>query len=505
MGGKVGLCVNQEVGNVSLDLRCKGFAEGFGGKVTVLPVSNDPADIRAKVKAALAADASVDTILALGAGTAGEPSVAAVKEAGKTGAIRVATFDLSAGFLKSVAAGEAAFAIDQQQYLQGYLPVVFLAQLRQVRPDPRRQRALRPEPDHQGKGRPGGRSVRQGHSLKRLSEPAAMPAAGSCSSRIHSGRRSWSTPPSRPPISHRPPPSRRFRTSACGRSPFSRRSCGGRNSAPLAGLVLVTIFFLSTADPSMFTLAGIMNILSPASQLGILAIAAALLMIGGEFDLSIGSMVAFAGLVFGAFITLSGWPLLRRHRTRPSSWRPCSAPLNGQIVIRTRLPSFIVTLAFLFILRGLSLVGLKWATGGSTQMRGIGEQAGEGLIRELFSGVAFEGLFSWLAAHDIIAKFPNGTPTVTGVPVSIVWFIALRAGGHLGSSAHARRQLDLRGRRRCQCGAQFRRAGRPGEDGALHAHRLLRPRSSPSSPCSMPARPMRGAASRRSSRRSSPR
>jgi simple sugar transport system substrate-binding protein len=127
MGGKVGLCVNQEVGNVSLDLRCKGFTEGFGGKVTVLPVSNDPADIRAKVKAAVAADASIDTILALGAGTAGEPSVAAVKEAGKTGAIRVATFDMSAGFLKSVAAGEAVFAIDQQQYLQGYLPVVFLA------------------------------------------------------------------------------------------------------------------------------------------------------------------------------------------------------------------------------------------------------------------------------------------------------------------------------------------------------------------------------------------
>ena len=55
MGGKVGICVNQEVGNVSLDLRCKGFSEGFGGKVTVLPVSNDPTDIRAKVKAALSA------------------------------------------------------------------------------------------------------------------------------------------------------------------------------------------------------------------------------------------------------------------------------------------------------------------------------------------------------------------------------------------------------------------------------------------------------------------
>jgi simple sugar transport system substrate-binding protein len=127
MGGKVGLCVNHEVGNVSLDLRCKGFSEGFGGKVTVLPVSNDPSEIRSKVKAALSSDASIDTIMALGASLAGEPTVAAVKEAGKTGGVRVASFDLSASFLKSVAAGEAAFAVDQQQYLQGYLPVAFLA------------------------------------------------------------------------------------------------------------------------------------------------------------------------------------------------------------------------------------------------------------------------------------------------------------------------------------------------------------------------------------------
>jgi simple sugar transport system permease protein len=190
----------------------------------------------------------------------------------------------------------------------------------------------------------------------------------------------------------------------------------------LAGLLLVTIFFLSTADPSMFSLAGIMNILSPASQLGILAVAAALLMIGGEFDLSIGSMVAFAGLIFGSFIILTGWPLpLAIAATLVLA--ALLGGLNGQIVIRTKLPSFIVTLAFLFILRGLSLVGLKWATGGSTQMRGIGDQAGTGIVREVFSGNALEGLFAWLAAHNVIAKFPNGMPTVTGIPVSILWFI----------------------------------------------------------------------------------
>jgi simple sugar transport system permease protein len=190
-----------------------------------------------------------------------------------------------------------------------------------------------------------------------------------------------------------------------------------------AGLVLVTIFFLATADSSMFTLAGVMTILAPASQLGILAIAAALLMIGGEFDLSIGSMVAFAGLIFGALVVQTGLPLLAAIALT-FAVAALLGGLNGQIVIRTKLPSFIVTLAFLFILRGLSLVGLKWATGGSTQLRGIGQSGGEDVVREIFSGVAFEGLFAWLAAQNVIAKFPTGVPTVAGIPVSIIWFAA---------------------------------------------------------------------------------
>ncbi|MFZ1345162.1 sugar ABC transporter substrate-binding protein [Thiothrix eikelboomii] len=126
MGGKKGLCVNQEVGNVALDQRCQGFKEGFG-EVEVIPTSNDPADVKAKVRAALEKATDVDTILALGASTAGEPTLAAIEEVGKTGKIHVGTFDMSANFLKAVAEGKAAFCIDQQQYLQGYLPVTFLA------------------------------------------------------------------------------------------------------------------------------------------------------------------------------------------------------------------------------------------------------------------------------------------------------------------------------------------------------------------------------------------
>lgn len=127
MGGRIGLCVNHEVGNVALDRRCDGFREGFGGQVTILPVSNEPAEIRSRVRAALAANAAIDTVMALGASLAGEPALAAVRDAGGIGRIRVASFDLSANMLRAVAAGEAAFLIDQQQYLQGYLPVTFLA------------------------------------------------------------------------------------------------------------------------------------------------------------------------------------------------------------------------------------------------------------------------------------------------------------------------------------------------------------------------------------------
>ena len=195
----------------------------------------------------------------------------------------------------------------------------------------------------------------------------------------------------------------------------------------VAGLVLVVAFFAATADSSMFTLSGIMTILAPASQLGILAVAAALLMIGGEFDLSIGSMIAFAGLIFGAAAVSGGLPLWAAILVT-FLCAGAMAAINGQIVIRSRLPSFIVTLAFLFILRGLTLVGLKWATGGSTQMRGIGDAVGQGLLARLFSGVAFEGLFSWLAAQGLIETFDNGTPKVSGVPVSILWFVAVAAG-----------------------------------------------------------------------------
>ncbi|MEZ5866052.1 MAG: hypothetical protein R3D25_18985 [Geminicoccaceae bacterium] len=186
-----------------------------------------------------------------------------------------------------------------------------------------------------------------------------------------------------------------------------------------SGLVLVSIFFYILASGQMFTLSGILTFMSPAAQLGILAIGAALLMVGGEFDLSVGSMVAFAGLVFGASVTALHLPLLPAILLT-LAMAAAFGTLNGQIVLRTGLPSFIVTLAFLFILRGLTLVGLKWATGGSTQMRGIREAVGDSVLAPLFSGQALEGLFAWLAERGMIETFSSGLPKVTGIPVDIL-------------------------------------------------------------------------------------
>lgn len=211
------------------------------------------------------------------------------------------------------------------------------------------------------------------------------------------------------------------------KEPLATRLMKRPELGAMAGLVLVTLFFAVTASGAMFTLAGILNVLTPAAQLGILAIAAAMLMIGGEFDLSIGSMVAFAGMIFGACVVNLHLPLIL---AIPLTVLVAAAigAANGMTVLRTGLPSFIVTLAGLFMLRGLSLVGLKFLTGGSTQLRGVRDAvAGDGLA-PLFSGEAFGALFGWMARAGWLETLPNGAPKVPGIPVEILWFIALTAG-----------------------------------------------------------------------------
>lgn len=128
-GATTALCVNQEVGNVALDLRCQGFTDAMteaGGTVEVLAVDlADPTDSQEKIAAALTANPDVDSILTLGP-TGAAPALAALEDEGLLGEILLATFDLSPEVLEAVRDGNMLFAIDQQQYLQGYLPIVLL-------------------------------------------------------------------------------------------------------------------------------------------------------------------------------------------------------------------------------------------------------------------------------------------------------------------------------------------------------------------------------------------
>jgi simple sugar transport system substrate-binding protein len=119
------ICVNQEVGNVALDLRCEGFTEGLGGAVEVVAVSMDPTEIGNAVKAYLSANPDTNGVLTLGP-SAAEPTMAALEEIEMLDKVKFGTFDLSPGVLEAIDQGRMMFAIDQQQYLQGYLPIQLL-------------------------------------------------------------------------------------------------------------------------------------------------------------------------------------------------------------------------------------------------------------------------------------------------------------------------------------------------------------------------------------------
>ncbi len=119
------ICINQEVGNVALDLRCQGFADGLGGDVEVLAVSMDPTEIRNQVIAYLTRNPDTEAVLTLGP-SAAEPTLAALEDEGLIGSIKLGTFDLSPTVLQALDAGKMEFAIDQQQFMQGYLPIVLL-------------------------------------------------------------------------------------------------------------------------------------------------------------------------------------------------------------------------------------------------------------------------------------------------------------------------------------------------------------------------------------------
>lgn len=246
-----------------------------------------------------------------------------------------------------------------------------------------------------------------------------------------------------------------------------RRLLSRPDLGAFAGAILIFIFFAVTADlfagysaaevweclknlgacqtsdgASIFSrlgdtkgflgIGGVMNWLELSAQLGILAIGATLLMIGGEFDLSVGSMIAAAGAVFLYPVVFLGVPV-SLSIVLVVLFALLIGLINGLLVNRTGLPSFIVTLAFLYILRGLTL-GLTRLTTNTTQIsvRSLGGGIAEAKVLlqqdwlgRFFAGETLQPLFSWFFAQGWIPALRNGKPAVTGVPVSIIWWLVI--------------------------------------------------------------------------------
>jgi simple sugar transport system permease protein len=165
----------------------------------------------------------------------------------------------------------------------------------------------------------------------------------------------------------------------------------------------VAVFFAVTAD-SFRTLSGMANWTDVASTLGIMAVVVSLLMIGGEFDLSAGAMTGSCGLLLGLLTTewgFSMWPAI----VVTFAFAACIGLFNGLMVMRTGLPSFIVTLATFFILQGVNLGFTKVITG-TVRVAGLTEVSGFHSAASILSS-------TFWAPHNF--------------RISVIWWIAITA------------------------------------------------------------------------------
>ncbi len=202
----------------------------------------------------------------------------------------------------------------------------------------------------------------------------------------------------------------------------------------IVGTIAVFVFFVAFAgDSGMFNAQGVLNWSIVSAQFMIIAVGACMLMIAGEFDLSVGSMIGFAGMSIAIISVTLQWPVWIAILLTLALCVAIGA-LNGFIVVRTGLPSFIVTLAFLFILRGFTIF-FPQLIERQTIIGGIDDAAEGDWLAPVFGGKIGGWIFDWLAEMEMIAVFERGTregePIVNGIPMLIVWALVLVAVAHV--------------------------------------------------------------------------
>ncbi|MGS2591260.1 ABC transporter permease [Streptomyces hebeiensis] len=187
-----------------------------------------------------------------------------------------------------------------------------------------------------------------------------------------------------------------------------RRLLGRPELGAVVGAVAVFLFFSFAAD-SFLRPSSIGTVLYAASILGIMAVPVALLMIGGEFDLSAGVMVTSSALISSMFsfqMTANVWVgvLVSLLATLGLG------AFNGIMLTRTRLPSFIITLGTFLMLTGLNL-GLTKLISGTVSTKTIGDMEGFPAARKLFAssltigGVDLKVTILWWAALVALASW----------------------------------------------------------------------------------------------------
>ena len=172
----------------------------------------------------------------------------------------------------------------------------------------------------------------------------------------------------------------------------------------LVAAIVIFIFFLIVA-PAFRTPASFFTVLYQSSTIGIAAVAVGMLMIGGEFDLSAGVLVTSAGLLNAMFCFQLGINL----------WVGAGLSLvfcliigfvNGYLVMRTGIPSFLITLGTFFVLQGANLGVTKVVTG-SVSSPNINQMDGYSAL-------------NWIFAHE----FQIGSVTLQ---ITVIWWLLFAA------------------------------------------------------------------------------
>jgi len=193
-------------------------------------------------------------------------------------------------------------------------------------------------------------------------------------------------------------------------------------------MMAVIIAIAIASNGNAFNALGLKNNLSIIAQFGIIATGACLLMIAGDFDLSIGSMIGFAGMSM-AMMLKWGLPFGLGEATPLTAFcftlvmTLAIGWLIGTIVVRSKLSSFIVTLAFLFFLRGLTEVCFRLINQ-STQISGLPDFKEQSLFASMFGGEVFGWLFDiWYFLGGNLNR--AGDQWVTGFDARLLWWIVV--------------------------------------------------------------------------------